>query len=123
MKNETAELSKSLQMMFLFVFSAFIVMLPDAVFAGGSSGWQYYGSGTNSNVGDAICYVASAFYGEVAAAIATIAVCTLGTLACVGRVQWTNALMLAVGISVIFGAAFIIHAIVGGTEYCDAPSS
>src|SRR5689334_13143549 len=99
MKNGTRKMSQTMQVCLIALFSAAFVMIPDFAFAQ----FHYVGGGTESIVGDAMCFAAAAFAGEIAAGIATVAVCTLGTLACVGRVQWTTALILAVGISVIFG--------------------
>jgi len=83
------------------------VILPDFAFAQVGNGSTAYTQGY-SIVGAGLCAFAEAFEGEIAAAIATIAVCTIGVMACVGRIQWTTAIVVAIGIAVIFGSAVLI---------------
>lgn len=66
------------------------------------------------DVGAAVCMIADGFAGEVAAGIATIAVCTVGAMACIGRVQWSTALVVATGIAILFGAGSLVKSF-GGT--------
>jgi type IV secretory pathway VirB2 component (pilin) len=119
MNKSTREMSKAWQICFIAILRAAYVLVPD--FA-----WAYTGGGTTSPVGAAICFAAESFAGEVAAGVATVAVCTIGTLACVGRIQWTTALIVAVGLSVIFGSGPIILMFQGGDAGCsslrEAPS-
>ena len=97
--------------------SVILIMIPDLALAS----WSWSGGGTGSSfgnastVGNALCGVADAFAGEVASGIATIAVCTVGTLACIGRVQWTTAIVVAVGIAVLFGAIALVTTIAGAS--------
>ena len=99
MKTSTREISKACNLCLVFLFGAAVVMLPTLAFAG---------KGPSSSVCDAMCLLAEAFRGEIAAGISTVAVCTIGALACVGRVQWTTALLVAVGIGTMFGASNLV---------------
>ena len=103
MTNKTREINRAWQVCFMAAISIALFMLPDFAFA----------YGVQSTVGSALCGIAADFYGEVGAGIATIAVCTVGTLACVGRVQWTTAIVVAVGIAVLFGATTLVATISG----------
>ena len=106
-KIENTAVGNSWQMCSVFVLGAMIVMLPTLAFAGQSS-----------SVGDAMCLLAMAFKGEIAAGISTVAICTIGALACVGRVQWTTALLVAVGIGTMFGASNLVKIAYNGAENC-----
>ncbi|MCP5361173.1 MAG: TrbC/VirB2 family protein [Hyphomicrobiales bacterium] len=62
----------------------------------------------NAVVGGGLCNVISNLTGNVGAAIATLAVFILGVGAFFGKVNWGLAVMVAVGIAAIFGAASIV---------------
>lgn len=75
-----------------------------------------------------LCELVSWFNGPVGRAIAMIAVITVGIGALMGKVTWGMAVMVAIGIAVIFGAASIVNALAaatvpggeGGTNECTA---
>ena len=67
-----------------------------------------YATVQNSDVGNYICYVADNFSGNAGRGIATIGISVLGTLALLGRVTWTQAIVIGVGCAVLFGAPTII---------------
>lgn len=61
------------------------------------------------DVGDALCEIPLAVLNtSLGRAIATIGVLTIGIMATLGRVTWTQALVVGVGISVIFGSISIV---------------
>ena len=100
MKNLTAKTSTAWQSYLIIALGTICVMMPDIAFAGSYLGWSPVGAG--------LCILAQAFQGQVAAAVATIAVCTIGVMACLGRVQWTTAILAGVGISCVFGAGALV---------------
>jgi type IV secretion system protein VirB2 len=104
MKKSTIHLNKAWQLSFAAMFAVAFVLLPDMAFAG-----------STSSVGTALCDVADAFQGNVASGIATIAICTIGAMACLGRVQWTTAIVVGTGIAVLFGATALVSTVSGGT--------
>lgn len=56
--------------------------------------------------GKAICTIPEAVItGSIGRAIATIGIIIIGIMATLGRITWTQAMVVGVGISVIFGAA------------------
>jgi len=79
----------------LFLWSV-IIFLPDVALAGS---WA-----TSSNVGETLCDVADSMGGLFAGAVATIAICSIGVMACLGRVQWTTVIVVVTGIVILFGA-------------------
>jgi type IV secretion system protein VirB2 len=62
-------------------------------------------------IGDMLCNVVEWFNGRTGKAIATLAIIVLGIAAFFGKVTWGMALMFAVGIFAIFGAAEIVETI------------
>ena len=64
--------------------------------------------GVNSDVGNYICVIADNFSGNAGRGIATIGISVIGTLALLGRITWTQALVVGVGCAVLFGAPALI---------------
>ena len=64
--------------------------------------------GVNSAVGNYICVIADNFSGNAGRGIATIGISVIGTLALLGRITWTQALVVGVGCAVLFGAPALI---------------
>src|SRR2546430_1584680 len=70
----------------------------------------------DSNVGNYICLIADNFTGSAGRGIATIGISVIGTLACLGRVTWTQAIVVGVGVAVLFSAStFLTQLGAGGT--------
>ena len=65
-------------------------------------------AGVNSAVGNYICIIADNFSGNAGRGIATIGISVIGTLALLGRITWTQALVVGVGCAVLFGAPALI---------------
>ena len=91
---------------FTFV-TIILIMLPGVVFAGP----------LDTGVGTYICLIADNFSGNAGRGIATIGISVLGTLAILGRVTWTQALIIGVGVATLFGAPAIIQQL-GATAAC-----
>lgn len=87
----------------IFLILLGVVLLPNIALA---SPWTH-----GSFIGDDLCDVAGAMVGELAVAIGTIAVCSIGVLACLGRIQWTSVLVMVTGIVVLFGAVAVVDVI------------
>lgn len=64
-----------------------------------------------------LCNVVSWFTGPVGAAIATLAIIVIGVGALLGKVSWGMAIIVALGVAIIFGAPTIVGAL-GGTTAC-----
>ena len=108
MKKRNIDAGRSSQLYLCFLATVLALLIPDVVFA----------SSVGSDVGAGLCLLAGAFTGEIAAGVGTIAICTIGCLACVGRVQWTTAILCGTGIAVMFGAAALITQASGSAHNC-----
>src|SRR4051812_12968353 len=84
----------SWHLMVLALLSALVLLIPDL----------YAVTAQNSMVGNYICFIADNFEGNAGRGIATIGLSVLGTLALLGRVTWTQAIVIGVGCAVLFGA-------------------
>jgi type IV secretory pathway VirB2 component (pilin) len=61
---------------------------------------------TAGKLGEAMCTIPEAIVnGNIGRAIATIGIIIIGIMATLGRITWTQAMIVGVGIAVIFGAA------------------
>lgn len=66
----------------------------------------------------ALCMVITTIEGNAGRAIATIAIIGLGIATLFGRVTWIQAILIATGIGVIFGALVIVALLTGGMLVC-----
>jgi type IV secretion system protein VirB2 len=79
-----------------------IMVMPD--FAHASAG------GTIANV---LCTVVNWFNGPVGKGIATLAIIIIGVGALMGKVSWGMAIIVGVGVAVIFGASEVVNELAG----------
>jgi len=87
----------------IFAVGICVAMLPDMAIAG------------NQNAIDAVfCNVVTLITGSTGKAIATVAVIAVGVGALLGKVSWAMALIVALGIALVFGAATIVNFIANG---------
>ena len=94
----------------IFAVGICVAMLPDMAVAGG-------GAGGGQNAIDAVfCNVVSLITGSTGKAIATVAVIAVGVGALLGKVSWAMALIVALGIALVFGAATIVNFIANGAN-------
>lgn len=91
----------------LAMFLAFAVMLVPEL-----------GLATNA-IGQGICRAVELITSDAGKAIATLAVITLGIGALLGKVSWGMAIMVAVGIVVIFAATDIVNQVSGNAAGAD----
>lgn len=64
--------------------------------------------GENSAFDRLFCNILSVFTGPVGKGIATIAIVIVGVGALMGKVTWTVAIIVAMGVAIIFGASSIV---------------
>lgn len=83
------------------------------VSSGGGSG----GSG-GSTIGNLLCNVANWFTGPVGQGIATLAIIVIGIGALMGKVSWGMAIIVGIGVAVIFGAPTIVSELGTGGSGC-----
>ena len=68
------------------------------------------GTGPLSPMGGVLCGLLGMVYGNFGRALITLAVVSLGVGALLGKVSWGLAIMIAVGVGLIFGAPTIARA-------------
>lgn len=100
LKSRKAELGLSWQLCLVFVLGAAAIMLPDMVYAG-------YGNALE----EVLCKAVGLMTGPTGKALATIAITIIGIGALLGKVSWGIALIVAVGVALVFGAGTIITAV------------
>jgi type IV secretory pathway VirB2 component (pilin) len=110
--------------MALALFAAYAVMLlpTDALaqFTGGGGGGGGTGvtaGGTPQALAQILCNVVEWFTGPVGAGIATLAIIVIGIGALMGKVSWGMAIIVGIGVGVIFGAPTIVDAL-GADSTC-----
>jgi len=67
-----------------------------------------FATSSASGLGNAICTIPNSVINtSIGRGLATIGILVLGIMATLGRITWTQAVVVGVGISVIFGAASV----------------
>lgn len=74
-------------------------------------------SGESDTLGNLLCGVADWFTGSVGKGIATLAIIVIGIGALMGKVSWGMAIIVGLGVAVIFGAPQIVNEL-GSTASC-----
>lgn len=64
------------------------------------------------------CNVVSLLTGTTGKAVATVAIIAVGVGALLGKISWGMALIVAVGVALVFGAASIVDALGGDSAAC-----
>lgn len=106
---KTTNLSTAWQMSLMIMLSVIVVMLPDMAFAGEATA-----------IGNAMCNVADWFTGNTGQGLATLAIIVIGVGALMGKVSWGMAIIVGLGIALIFGAATMVTSIGAGGTGCGA---
>lgn len=106
-KNAAEKVSTAWQLCFAFLLSAVVLMMPDLSFA------------TNTPMGDVLCLVRDWFTGNTGKGLATIAIIIIGIGALLGKVSWGMAMIVGIGVAIVFGAAGIVDALDPDTSIQD----
>lgn len=101
-----------MQFTLAFVAAYAVMLLPDAALA-----QTIRGNGDPDALSDVLCNVVDWFQGPVGAGIATLAIIVVGLGALMGKVSWGMAIIIGLGVGVIFGAPTIVDAL-GGNGAC-----
>lgn len=114
MKTQSKSLATAWQVSLLVMLTAIVIMLPDLAHAAG--GGAVAGA---TPIGNALCNAVGFFTGKTGKALATIAILVIGIGALMGKVSWGMAIIVGVGVALIFGAAAMVTAIDGtNTSNC-----
>ena len=103
MKTQTKDLSLAWQISLMVMLSAVIVMVPELSFAT-----------NNTPMGNVLCTAVGWFTGNTGKGLATIAITVIGIGALLGKVSWGMAMIVGVGVAIVFGAAGIVGAMGAG---------
>ncbi len=103
MKTQTKDLSVSWQICMMVMLSAIIITMPSMAFAA-----------SNTPMGNVLCTVLAWFTGNTGKGLATMAVTVIGVGALLGKVSWGMAMIVGIGVAIVFGAAGIVNAMGGG---------
>ena len=79
-------------------------------------------AGDSNAIEQVFCNVVLILTGTTGKAIATVAVIAVGVGALLGKISWGMALIVALGVALIFGAASIVLALGGTGNACSAGS-
>jgi type IV secretion system protein VirB2 len=105
MKTQTKNLSITWQVCLMVMLSAVLVLVPDFAFAN-----------SNTPMGNVLCTVLTWFTGNTGKGLATIAVTVIGVGALLGKVSWGMAMIVGIGVAIVFGAAGIVNSMGGGVN-------
>ena len=90
----------------LALFAVYVVaMVPQLALAG-------------DTIGNVLCNVVEWFNGPVGQGIATLAIIVIGIGALMGKVSWGMAIIVGIGVAVIFGASAIVGELGAGGSGC-----
>ena len=92
-------------------FALAVCILPEMALAAPAGGAD---AGALGNI---LCNAVKLMQGTPARMVATLAVIVLGIGAFFGKLQWGTAVLVAVGLGLVFGAVTIVNS-VGGTTNC-----
>ena len=70
-------------------------------------------------IGDLLCSVVEWFTGPLGQGLATLAIIVIGVGALMGKVSWGMAIIVGIGIAVIFGAPEIVSQFNDGAGGCE----
>ena len=110
MNTQAKNLSYAWQACLLVMLTVFVVMLPDLAAAD-----------SDTPMGNVLCTVKNWFTGNTGKGLATIAITVIGIGALLGKVSWGMAIIVGIGVAIVFGAAGIVDALGGGVS--DAASN
>ena len=105
MKTQTKDLAVAWQVCLMVMLSAVIVMMPDFAAAATS---------TDTPMGNVLCTVVGWFTGNTGKGLATIAITVIGIGALLGKVSWGMAIIVGIGVAIVFGAAGIVETMGAG---------
>jgi type IV secretion system protein VirB2 len=121
MRNDTIKSAQSAIDMCWHLFLLFAVvigasMLPEAVFA-------QSGGSQNNVIEQVFCNLVIILTGTTGKAVATVAIIAVGVGALLGKISWGMALIVGIGVALIFGAASIVNALGGSTSQCSSTTT
>ena len=105
MKTQTKDLSLAWQICLMVMLSVVAIAVPQLALASIVSG---------SPMSNALCTAATWITGNTGRGIATIGITVIGIGALLGKVSWGMAMIVGVGVAIVFGSTAIVR-LLGGT--------
>ncbi len=102
------------RLMAVFCIGAIILVSSDSAFAAANAA-----ANSNDVIGQTLCRVTQNLTGNIAKAIATIAIFVVGISLFMGKVNWGTAAMTAAGVGIVFGAGKMVSFISGSDSACN----
>lgn len=102
----------SLALALFVVYAAMLVPADAWAFQAGAGA-----GGQPTGITNVLCTVVDWFTGTIGKAIATLAIIVIGIGALMGKVSWGMAIIVGLGVGVVFGAGNIVD-VLGGTGSC-----
>jgi type IV secretion system protein VirB2 len=106
MTTSTKDLSLAWQICLMVCLSVAALTFPDLSFA----------APVDTPMGAVLCTVVGWFTGNTGKGLATIAITVIGIGALLGKVSWGMAIIVGIGVAIVFGAAGIVSAMFSGTD-------
>ena len=103
MKHQTKDLSISWQVCLMVMVTAIVISMPELAMAT-----------SRTPMGNVLCTVVNWFTGNTGKGLATIAITVIGIGALLGKVSWGMAIIVGIGVAIVFGAAGIVNAMGAG---------
>lgn len=88
-----------------------VMVVPDMALAGA-------GGGDAGKITEVLCTLVNWMTGATGRAIATLAIIIIGVGALMGKVSWGMAIIVALGIAIIFGAPTLLNLLGGTGDNC-----
>jgi type IV secretory pathway VirB2 component (pilin) len=98
-KNPKRDIALGWQFCLAFVIAAAVLAAPD-----------FANAQTNTPIGNIFCTIASWATGNTGKGLATIAITVIGIGALLGKVSWGMAIIVALGVALVFGASTLVNA-------------
>ena len=109
----TTQLNATWQACLLVMLTVFVAMVPDLAAAA-----------ADTPMGNVLCTVKDWFLGNTGKGLATIAITVIGVGALLGKVSWGMAIIVGIGVAIVFGAAGIVDAMnAGATTGCSTTAN
>lgn len=105
MKTQTKDLARAWQICLMVMLSAIVVTMPDLAYAAAAN---------NTPMGNVLCTVVGWFTGNTGKGLATIAITVIGIGALLGKVSWGMAIIVGIGVAIVFGAAGLVNTMGAG---------
>lgn len=105
MKTQTRNINTTWQATLLALLCTLVMLMPDFAFAS-----------PNTPMGNVMCTVVAWFTGNTGKGLASLAISVVGIGALLGKVSWGMAMIVGIGVAILFGAAGIVNAMGAGAS-------